>query len=105
MKKLILLVVLTISTIFTNVTSLRAQTGDFGFGLILIEPLGATVKYWTAPNQAIDADIGESYFGAPRVDVDYLGISILLILMLHCFMAGSEPRLDLVMATPMTLFM
>jgi len=72
MKKYIILLVLTFSTIFVNGTSLRAQTGDFGFGLILIEPLGATVKYWTASNQAIDADIGESYFGAPRVDVDYL---------------------------------
>src|SRR5258708_36092735 len=52
--------------------SIAQPQGDFGFGLILIEPLGATVKYWTAPNQAIDADIGESYFGLPRVDVDYL---------------------------------
>jgi hypothetical protein len=45
--------------------------GDFGFGLIALEPLGGTIKYWTAANQALDADIGESYFGAPRVDVDY----------------------------------
>jgi len=52
--------------------SIAQPQGDFGFGLILLEPLGGTIKYWTAANQALDADIGESYFGAPRIDVDYL---------------------------------
>ena len=45
---------------------------DFGFGLILGDPLGATIKYWTGPTNALVADIGESYFGSPRIDVDYL---------------------------------
>lgn len=45
---------------------------DFGFGLILGDPLGATIKYWTSPTNALVADIGESYFGSPRIDVDYL---------------------------------
>jgi hypothetical protein len=55
-------------------SSLYAQrpAGDFGFGLILGDPLGGTVKYWVNATNAIDADIGESYFGAPRIDVDYL---------------------------------
>ncbi|MFI5263194.1 MAG: hypothetical protein ACHQM6_01620 [Candidatus Kapaibacterium sp.] len=46
--------------------------GDFGFGLILGDPLGGTIKYWTSPTNALVADIGESYFGVPRIDVDYL---------------------------------
>jgi hypothetical protein len=45
---------------------------DFGFGIVLGEPLGGSVKYWTAPDQAFVGSIGGSYFGAPRVGVDYL---------------------------------
>src|SRR5438876_3312766 len=45
---------------------------DFGFGLVLIEPLGGTIKYWTNPTNALVADIGASYFGATRLQVDYL---------------------------------
>jgi hypothetical protein len=46
--------------------------GDFGFGLILGEPLGGTIKYWTSQTNAIVGDVGASYFGEPRFDVDYL---------------------------------
>jgi hypothetical protein len=55
-------------------SSLYAQrpSGDFGFGLILGDPLGGTIKYWVSPTNALVADIGESYFGAPRIDLDYL---------------------------------
>jgi len=45
---------------------------DFGFGIILGEPLGLTAKYWTSNENALVFDIGASYFGAPRVQVDYL---------------------------------
>jgi hypothetical protein len=45
---------------------------DFGFGLILGQPLGGTIKYWTNPTNALVADIGSSYFGALRLQVDYL---------------------------------
>jgi hypothetical protein len=45
---------------------------EFGFGITLGDPTGLTVKFWTAPDQAIDADVGADYFGAPRIDVDYL---------------------------------
>src|SRR5438045_3907193 len=40
---------------------------SFGFGLILGEPLGATVKLWTNPENAFVGDIGASYFGALRI--------------------------------------
>ncbi len=53
----------------------RAQGPDgrsFGFGLILFDPLGLTVKVWTNPVNAFVFDIGASYFGPPRFDADYL---------------------------------
>ncbi len=44
---------------------------DFGFGIIVGEPLGGTVKFWTAPDQAFVGSIGGSYFGSPRIGIDY----------------------------------
>jgi hypothetical protein len=48
------------------------QGKSFGFGLIVGDPLGATVKYWPSASNALVIDVGGSYFGSPRVDVDYL---------------------------------
>src|ERR1700733_11226598 len=45
---------------------------DLGFGLILIDPLGATVKIWTNPVNAFVFDIGGDDFGPIRLDGDYL---------------------------------
>lgn len=45
---------------------------DFGFGIILGDPLGGTIKYWTSRENAFDAYIGSSYFGSLRVGGDYL---------------------------------
>lgn len=45
---------------------------SFGFGIILGTPLGATVKLWTASDQAFVGDIGASYFGPLRVQADYI---------------------------------
>jgi hypothetical protein len=65
-------------TLFFAVSSISSTLyaqrppGDFGFGLILGDPLGGTIKYWVSPTNALVADIGESYFGVPRIDVDYL---------------------------------
>src|ERR1017187_4184706 len=44
----------------------------FGFGLIVGEPLGATVKVWTNPVNAFVFDLGASDFGPTRLDGDYL---------------------------------
>ena len=44
----------------------------FGFGLVLFDPLGATVKVWTNPVNAFVFDIGASDFGPTRLDADYL---------------------------------
>lgn len=45
---------------------------DFGVGLILGEPSGATVKYWTAYDQALVGSVGISRFDATRVGLDYM---------------------------------
>jgi hypothetical protein len=74
MKTAVLVLVL-LSTWVLN-SSIRAQGpngNDFGFGIILGEPLGGTVKIWTANDQAVAASIGgNSYFGSLRIGADYL---------------------------------
>ena len=45
---------------------------DFGFGLVLIDPLGATIKLWINPVNALIIDIGASDFGPTRLGADYL---------------------------------
>jgi hypothetical protein len=44
---------------------------NFGFGLSIGNPLGGTIKYWTASDQALAASLGADYFGSPRLNVDY----------------------------------
>ncbi len=79
MKKYLYIIIL--SQVFLFTVSIFGQSAsyaqgpmgrNFGFGLIIGDPLGATIKYWTAPNQAFDAYIGGSYFGAPRIGGDYI---------------------------------
>ena len=48
------------------------QGKNFGFGLVLGDPLGATIKSWTNRENAFDAYIGGSYFGSLRIGGDYL---------------------------------
>lgn len=43
-----------------------------GFGLILGDPFGATVKVWTNPVNAFVFDVGGDDFGPTRIDADYL---------------------------------
>ena len=50
----------------------RPMGRNFGFGLILGDPVGGTIKIWTAPDQAFTGMIAASYFGAPRIGGDYI---------------------------------
>jgi hypothetical protein len=45
---------------------------DFGLGLIVGDPLGLTIKYWTNNTNAFVIDFGESDFGPTRISADYL---------------------------------
>jgi hypothetical protein len=75
-KKILTLALLFLSWIMILTPSHAHAQGprgkDFGFGIILLEPTGGTIKYWLNQENALVADIGYSYFGAPRIDVDYL---------------------------------
>ena len=72
MKKL-LIVSLIIFSLYELPSQAQGPRGkDFGFGLILGDPLGLTIKYWTNNENALDAYLGESYFGATRIGADYL---------------------------------
>jgi hypothetical protein len=73
MKKLIFI---TIVILFQQINPCLNAAGpkgnDFGFGLILGDPVGLTIKYWTSNENALDAYLGSSYFGRVRVGTDYL---------------------------------
>ena len=45
---------------------------DLDSELWLEIPLGATLKFWTQRDNAFVVDVGSSYFGTPRIGVDYL---------------------------------
>ncbi|MCX7929997.1 MAG: hypothetical protein N2663_04690 [Chlorobi bacterium] len=49
-----------------------AQRSSTGFGIILGDPTGLTLKHWVTRDQAIAASVGGSYFGSPRIGVDYM---------------------------------
>ncbi len=42
------------------------------FGLILGDPLGATMKYRIGTANALDISFGPDYFGSPRLQIDYI---------------------------------
>ncbi len=69
---LLLFTLLGTSVIPPSASAQSPQGKSFGFGLILGDPLGATVKIWTSPENAFVGDIGADYFGSPRIDGDYL---------------------------------
>ncbi len=61
--------------ILANTQSIFAQSPQgkqFGFGIMLGDPTGATLKFWTQNENAFVVDIGSSYFGSPRIGGDYL---------------------------------
>ncbi|MGA2297953.1 MAG: hypothetical protein ABSG15_10435 [FCB group bacterium] len=70
-KSIFLIIILLIIEIFP-LKSQGPRGKDFGFGLLLGDPLGLTIKYWTNQENALDAYLGESYFGATRIGADYL---------------------------------
>jgi hypothetical protein len=45
---------------------------QFGFGVILGDPTGGTAKLWLTRDNALAFHLGASFFGSPRIGVDYL---------------------------------
>ncbi len=57
---------------FSNINAQSPQGKNFGFGIIVGDPTGGTLKFFTQRNNAFVIDFGASYFGSPRIGVDYL---------------------------------
>ncbi|RPI71727.1 MAG: hypothetical protein EHM47_09595 [Ignavibacteriales bacterium] len=73
-KKLYLII--TAIILFAGIETTQAQFApqgrSFGFGVILGDPTGGTGKLWTTADNALAFHLGASFFGSPRIGVDYL---------------------------------
>ena len=62
--------------LFLGTSSIRAQYAPenkkFGFGIIIGDPTGGTAKLWLNHENALAFSLGSSFFGSPRIGVDYL---------------------------------
>ncbi len=73
MRKLIFVVMMAFFAVSSgNLFAQSPQGKKIGFGVMLGDPSGATLKIWQTDVNAWVIDVGSSYFGSPRVDVDYL---------------------------------
>jgi len=75
MKKIsviVLLIFFTLLFVKESNAQFKPRGGNFGFGIVLGDPTGATLKLWTNSENALVFGIGGSYFGSPRIGVDYL---------------------------------
>lgn len=71
MKK-ILLGMFLIATVTGSLFAQSPGRKNWGLGVVLGEPTGLSVKYWTNYDNAFVFDLGSSYFGSPRLGADYL---------------------------------
>lgn len=71
-----LIIIFAVITMFNfSVQDVFAQGpkgNDFGFGLILGDPTGLSLKIWTSNDNAFHLYVGSSYFGKVRLGGDYL---------------------------------
>lgn len=67
-----LAIALAASLLHPAAASAQPHIGSFGFGLILGEPTGLTLKGSLGSSNAWDAGIGSSFFGSLRFHGDYL---------------------------------
>lgn len=72
MKKIAFFILILFGTMFNSSYPQSPEGKNFGFGIILGDPTGLTLKYWTQRDNALVFDVGASYFGSPRIGVDYL---------------------------------
>ncbi len=73
MKKYLILI--TVVLTFSGLSEAQTYSPggkEFGFGIMVGDPLGATLKFWSQKDKAFVVDVGASYFGSPRIGVDYL---------------------------------
>jgi hypothetical protein len=74
LKKMFCLVILLV--LGSGFSLLKAQYAPenkkFGFGIIIGDPTGGTAKLWLNRENALAFSLGSSFFGSPRIGVDYL---------------------------------
>jgi hypothetical protein len=68
--KHLLLPLFVISSVLCGATGPGSK--NFGIGLVLGDPSGVTAKFWQDQRHAIVVDVGNSYYGSPRIDGSYL---------------------------------
>jgi len=70
MKHLLLTLVFLLSI---NLSTAQSPKGkSVGVGVVLNDPTGATLKYWTGNSEAYNFYIGNSYFGDLTIGADYM---------------------------------
>lgn len=67
-KASIILILIFYSSLFAQ----SPKGKGFGFGIIVGDPTGGTLKFFTHRSNAFVIDFGSSYFGSPRIGMDYL---------------------------------
>jgi hypothetical protein len=72
MKKLLLSLFVFAGVILAPSYAQSPEGKNFGFGVMVGDPTGLTVKFWTQRTNALVIDVGGSYFGSPRIGLDYL---------------------------------
>lgn len=71
MKKAVLIIILAMFS-FGTLSAQSPKNRDLGFGIVIGDPLGLTLKYWMERDFALNAYLGSSYFGAARLGADFL---------------------------------
>lgn len=66
------LVTLVVALLASPAASAQPNPGSFGFGLILGEPTGVSLKGALSGSNSWDAAIGKSWFGGLHIHADYL---------------------------------
>jgi hypothetical protein len=71
-----IIVVFTLLILISGFTTTEAQYSPqdkkFGFGIMLGDPTGGSAKLMLSRENALAFSLGASYFGSPRIGVDYL---------------------------------
>ena len=70
--KIILVICIVIISLPFSSSAQGPRGKDFGFGIVIGEPLGLTAKYWISNENSLAANVGSSFFGYPRLDVIYM---------------------------------
>jgi hypothetical protein len=74
LKKAVLLVMIIVfASGFTTIEAqFTPQSKKFGFGIMLGDPTGGSAKLMLNRENALAFSLGASYYGSPRIGVDYL---------------------------------